>query len=226
MRDSLPEGMGGMAQLAAESSNTSDNIELTTRLERLLNKIRPYAADPGMRDCYKIRAFDSEIINAFNTGCAIYVSSAIAEVLTDDELAAILAHEVSHGDRGHSAKNLYNVIAKFAGHMGRLIAEEMEWLLTGHVDEYFQRVIDEGNILVYLESFSELGPVQELEADIGAVNLFKRANLSIIPLITALKKLHGVSVDEQVEDEDDYQGIRDYPSLYKRINAIKATADA
>jgi Zn-dependent protease with chaperone function len=209
----------------AKAMKHSRDRRLNLRIHKAFERIRPYAADASMHSCYRVVPLESSIVNAFNTGCTTYITSALARKLTELELSAVLAHEVAHGDQGHAVKNLL-ILSKSAGqHMFRLVVDEARWLLTGRWSKHLQTVVNKGHLTPLLQSFGKKAPAIELEADIGAVGILKRARISPQHLISALMKLHGRKPGSKVQKElKDLDGLRNYPSLYRRIQAVRKAA--
>lgn len=200
----------------------SKDIGLIKRLRRTLARLRPYVADPAMASCYRVVALQSQVINAFNTGCTCYITSALAKKLNDTELAAVLAHEISHGDQGHAVKNMGLIAGTVGQHSYRLIAEEIEWFLTGRWGPVLTKVIQKGNVLTVLRAYGKYGPKVELEADVGATVILLRAGISPKHLVAALMKLHGKSPKAILAKDMRHftQSVRHYPSLYMRVKAV------
>ncbi len=220
----VPEEFEGIFMLAMESTNTTTDPEVISRVDDLLEEIRPYVDDPGMQECYNVEVFQSLIRNAFNVGCTIFISTNLVNFLNDEELIGVLAHEISHGDQGHSAKNMWNLVSTAGNHMVDLIYEEFEWLTTGIIGPYLQAVIDQGNMPLILDAFGKIAPAQEIEADQGATLILFKAGIHPKAFKDALIKLHGLKPgDVIIEDNGTYNSGRDYPSLFNRLRAVDQT---
>lgn len=220
-RSPLPEGIAEAVDNLTQAMNPTTDQVFQSRLDRLLKKLIPFTADPGMRDCYRVIALDTDMINAFNTGCTIYVTKATAKILNDDELSAVLSHELSHGDYGHALKNMGYYVSVTGAHIKDLLGEEIKWFMTGEIDPLLKKVMDKGNMPPILATFSEKGVQIELEADAMGVKLLKRAGLDKNLLKMALIKISGYESEAEVPKEmEDQEGVRDYPSIYRRILAI------
>lgn len=214
-------------QLAALSQAMvrSRNPLLNRRVQRAFRRVRKYAADASMQSCIRAVALESTLVNAFNTGCTNYVTRALVQKLTDDELSAVLAHEIAHGDQGHAVKNM-GLIAQTTGQYAfRLLAEEVEWLLTGRWGRVLDGVVRKGHLPVVLAMYGKKAPAVEMEADAGATRILLRAGLSPRALITALMKLHGHKPGSKLlkNTRNFTQSIRHYPSLYKRVQHVLKT---
>ena len=205
--------------LKAGTTPTQDPI-FQDRLDHLLNRIRYFAADRKMRDCYRVVGLESTMSNAFNTGCTIMVTRGAAEKLNDDELLSVLAHEMSHGDEGHLVQNLGSVLAVTSDYALRLVAEDLVYLLTGFADQTLLRTTHEGTWSVLLATYGKKAPTMELEADTGGAKILCKAGIDPRTLQAALSKL--IPVEEQNEPLESEKGlVREYPSFKKRIEAIE-----
>jgi len=218
----LPKQMRAMVRQLTSALHSGKDILLQRRLDKLLKRLRPYVEDPGMRSCYRAYALRSSVVNAFNTGCSVYVTSALANQLTDMELLAVMAHELAHGDKGHAVKNL-GLLARSAGeHAYHLISDEIKWILTGKWGKTLQQVVNKGNVTQFLKTFGEKAPAVEIEADQCGAKILLRAGISPRYMISALMKLHQHNPSQPLDKHaKNFDALRDYPSLYKRVMAIK-----
>ncbi|MCB0343008.1 MAG: M48 family metalloprotease [Pseudobdellovibrionaceae bacterium] len=195
------------------------------QLDALLRQLRPHAADPEMRDCYQVQVIELGFNNAFNIGCNIFVTEKMVKELPDEQLLAVLAHEISHGDQGHSVESIFSLATSTGAHVSQLIMDELLWMFTGDQTQRLQRVLGSGNMPVILDAFGEKAPAQEMEADHFGACLLKRAGFPQEWMQDALLALHKVSretYDQMSSDfDDDVNGenVRKYPSLKKRMDA-------
>ena len=75
------------------------------RLNRIGQRVARASLRPNL--VYRFHAFRDKEINAFSgPGGHIYVTTALMNLATDDELAAVLSHEVSHVVARHSLKTI------------------------------------------------------------------------------------------------------------------------
>ena len=106
-----PEGQAALYQKFREKYGVDDSIEYNEKLDRLMaNLTRGVAAvDPTINDKpykYFVAAQDS-----LNAGCAMahvmmVNRGAFKALPNEDELAAIVGHEMGHGQKNHSVKSL------------------------------------------------------------------------------------------------------------------------
>jgi hypothetical protein len=192
------------------------------RLERLLNDIRNFSPDPDMAFCYTVYGVPSDILNAFNTGCSIFVNRELYNMLDDNELRGVLAHEMSHGALGHGVKTLGQIVKNLAKTVGLYDMDGLLWVLTDEKTQNFKDVTKNGLLDTFAQKTSEEAPRLEIEADMSGAKILNAAGYSANSLISALYKLHGVKPGEEIKDEKDIQAMRNYPSLYKRLQAIRS----
>lgn len=217
----VPESVKAQVEYYAEVFKKTTDQNLQKRAEKALNRIRPFAADQSMRDCYRVTVLDANEPNAFNTGCQIYVTSEILKFFEDseEELISVLAHEMSHGDQGHAVKNVGYIFQSLGHHFFYLLAEETEWILTDNIGPHLSAVLQQGNLPVFLQFYGQFAPKVELQADVGAVLILAGAKINRIHLKKALITLHEVT-GADLETTENYDSLRDYPSLKKRLEAI------
>lgn len=231
--DSVPENNKAslsMALAAAQAIKYRTNSSENQLLNRLLDDIRPYVRDYGMQDCYIVTAFEAEIMNAFNIGCNIFFAKDMMEILNHDErlIRAVIAHEVSHGDRGHGLKTMGSLVKTGVSHFTELTMQELVWLATGQVHETFKRVAEgESNGSLIMEEFSSTAPAIEIDADVHAAKILEEAGYSKDDLIDALRLLHAVSNSLDCDQERLTGGgtNRDYPTFCARRDAINNIAE-
>jgi hypothetical protein len=192
------------------------------RLERLLNDLRNSAPDTDMRQCFRIYGVPSEIINAFNTGCNIFVNNALYSLLNDDELRAVISHEISHGSNGDGIKTFSHIFSTVVEHTFKLSMENLHWLLTDDEMEYMKETYEVGSGEMIIAGVASRAPALEIRADQNGARLLNSAGYSAQPMIDALTKLHEkiLKITKGVP-QPKHAGVRNYPSLDERINAIK-----
>lgn len=197
--------------------------EEQARLNRLLDDLRAYSLDPDMSECFKVYGIPSTITNGFNTVCSIFLNQDLYIKLTDDELRAVIAHEMAHGINGDNLKNATTIVTSTIHHFAKLGIEEAIWLLTDETHDYFRETLqaDRGSWDMIMKGAADRAVDVELNADVLGTRLLNKAGYSGEPLITALCKLHGVDPNNIPKDQEDLVSFRNYPSLYKRVQAIR-----
>ncbi len=97
----------GRAAGQASSLQTSANVDprYAQRLERVLPPLLGVMDHPEQASQIKVGILNDESINAANAGSGqFYVTKGLLDKANDEELQAVLAHEVAHEDLGHVAK--------------------------------------------------------------------------------------------------------------------------
>jgi predicted Zn-dependent protease len=220
---SLPPTLQNTMKQLARAMVISRDRRFQQRLERLLARLRPHVADAGMRSCYRVVALESQVVNAFNTGCTNYITRGLASKLTDLQLMAVLAHELSHGDQGHAVRNIGLIATSVGEHSFRLISEEIAWFLTGKWGPLLQKVLSKGHLTPILQAYGVRAPQIEIEADVGATKILLRGGYSPAALVRALQILHMGQRKPATRKPTSRPsgGVRQYPGLARRIQAIR-----
>jgi len=218
----FPAEIATHAQGIVDMFKVSHDAEIQYRIEVALNRVAPYSIDQNMSDCYRPILLLGSEENAFNTGCTIFVTEGLVKKLNDDQLAAVLAHEVAHGDRGHLVKNFALATGVGVKHIMQLAFEESAWFFSGKVGPLFEQVMKEGNLPPFIFAYSKMAPDVELEADSYGALILDRAGISRQHLKDALIVLHDLNPQDVIASDDQtYSGVfRDYPNLFQRLKAI------
>ena len=169
---------------------------------------------------YHFAVLDTDEINAFACpGGAIFVTRGMLKLVrSEDELAAVLSHEVGHVAQKHglqaiSSARWTEVVTTLATETAKAYtAAEMAGLVDlfqGTVDDVFKTLVVNG-----------YGREQELQADMLAVGCLKSCGYDGRQFISLLDRLERTS--KQTSD-----GIfSTHPGIAERIQAAKGTAAA
>lgn len=196
------------------------------RLEKLLNDLRYFTPDKELRNCLRVYAVPSDIINAFNTGCNIFVNSGLYKNLNDDQLRAVIAHEVSHGSNGDGLKTFSHIFTSVVSHLFKVNMEGLTWILTDVEMEYLKETFERGTGEMIIQGVGSRAPVLEIIADQNGARLLNASGYSAIPSIEALTVLKKISEEYQKKNPRPPQkGVRKYPGLEERSNAIKSVME-
>jgi predicted Zn-dependent protease len=184
------------------------DLELNERLRRIGEKV---VASCDRRELlYRFRVIedkkDPEIVNAVSLpGGYVYVFKNLLQVAdTDDELAAVVAHEVGHIVGRHSMKLLqaewgYNVLAALS-------------IATKNAE------VAGGAQLAYLHVLMGYSQEMELEADRMGARYAKRAGYKPEGMIAFLEKL---TKRRKKEKAQPLSYFRTHPYTANRIKAVK-----
>lgn len=161
----------------------------------------------GKEFSYSFRVIDDNSINAFALpGGYIYVNSGLRKIVrTDDELAAILAHEITHAEDHHFARQ-YSKASKRGAILG------IGALVLG-VSPLAANALDIANYAI-TQKYSR---GQEETADLMGMRRLSRAGFDPAAMVSVL---------EQLAKEDDSHGTLDkwfasHPEGEKRVEAAK-----
>ena len=155
---------------------------------------------------YDFHVIDSPEINAFCLpGGHIYVYTGLRKVVkTDDELAAVLAHEITHAEEHHYAK----ASAKSNGR-GTLLA-------VGSILLGLPAAAGQALSILDLSMTQKYSRSAEYEADREGLARMERAGFDPNAMVSVLQRLAN-------EDETDslFQWMSDHPEGKKRVAAVK-----
>lgn len=219
INSSLQTGFDILGHSSRAVSGVEENTIELQRVQRAVDRMRPYALDPDMRSCMKGHIIDVPIENAFTTGCHIFLTQETAQNLSDDQLLAVVSHEMGHSARGDSLDNFVVLLKQAGKHTGLLLLDEASWFLTGDDYEHF-KALQAGEFLdLVLRSFGVQAEKIELMADLAAVKMLLQAGQSEELLVSALIRLVAGNSDTEESNQ-----VRKYPSLEKRIVVIREYA--
>lgn len=196
--------MGGEAAKSIEAQSRVATGPVADWVERVGSRLT--AVSTG-EFTYSFRAIDGRDINAFALpGGHIYVLTGLRKVAqTDDELAAVLAHEITHAEAHHYARQykkaskrgaLLGVVSIFAGLPN--LAQNVLGLIDFSMTQKYSRV-------------------HELEADHEGMMRMARAGFDPQGMVSLLEKL-----DRETDDAGGLdKWLADHPSAQARIRAAR-----
>lgn len=156
---------------------------------------------------YTFRVIDKDEVNAFSLpGGYIFIFKGLIEkVDTDDELAAVIAHEIAHVVARHSVKRLQGGIG-YSILQILMIATGANARDARNIDEAFGRLIMSYSI------------EDEALADRIAIRYLKEAGFNPMAMIDFLKKLQEVNKKAPIKP---YRSYRSHPYVADRIRMVK-----
>ena len=166
------------------------------------------AAVSGSEFQYSFKVVDGKEINAFCLpGGHVYVFTGIRKVAqTDDELAAILAHEITHAEQHHYAKQ-YGKASK------RGLLLNVLTLAVG-----MPNVAQQALGLLDLAMTQKYSRTQETEADMAGMARMTRAGFNPAAMVTLLERL--AKEDQSGGTLDNWFG--DHPDADRRIGRARS----
>ncbi|MFV0564581.1 MAG: M48 family metalloprotease [Flavobacteriaceae bacterium] len=185
------------------------NDPYAVRLERVFGN---HKNEDGLALNYKVYVVTD--INAF--ACAdgsVRVFSSLMDILTDDELLAVIGHEIGHvknEDTKDAMKAAYMKAA--AMEAGSAASSTVATLNDSQVGEMASAMLDASH-----------SRKQETQADTYSYDFMKKHNYNVVAAYTAFKKLALLSAGSDIKGFE--KMMSSHPDSEKRANAIKAQAE-
>jgi Zn-dependent protease with chaperone function len=165
---------------------------------------------------YTFRIIDEKDVNAFSVpGGFIFVNKGLLEfVSSDDELAAVLAHEIAHAAHRHVMKLIRDdarvqqsvlLPALLVGVFGRLPSQDFAGLMTGAQLYRIARV----------SSFSQEA---EIDADLTALEYMRRSPYNPAGLLVFMERL---AAEERKRPQIDWGIFRTHPITRDRVETLR-----
>ena len=203
--------LGLQVNAATTTATTSTNWDSATAQKRLNNIAYKIIKSNSLPSGISVKVSNDENANAYaNINKEIYVFKGMLNyATTDDEIAAVLSHEIGHIVNGHNAKQsiLNSVISSVTGSV---------------TPETNAQAI--GVVAAEQLSSSHFSRKDEYEADITAVDLLVKAGYNPLALISVLNKICGNYIDvmsthptgeKRLMNVYDYTSYN-YPNLAKK----------
>lgn len=181
------------------------------RMQAMLALIVPRTPRPNIH--YDVHIIDDDVVNAFTLpGGHIYVTKQLLKVVrSDDELAAVLAHEVGHNARMHVLRmiarqkklqiwELLAVVGMMAGGKSADVGQMGVLVLNGILNGYSQQA--------------------EREADESAITFLTGTKYSPVGLLTFMEYLW--DKEQRSPDIGDLGIYQTHPLTRERIRYIEA----
>jgi beta-barrel assembly-enhancing protease len=152
-----------------------------------------------------------DFVNAFALpGGAVFIGGGLISLMdTEDELAAVLGHEIEHIDRYHCAERIQIEAALHHAPAGELVALPVEVFVAGYSKSQELEADREGTKLAVISGYSPQGAIQLFEA-------FERFNPE--------SRVRAASPQEELSNIA-LQGLlgyfRSHPSNAERIDQIR-----
>lgn len=200
-----------MAQMDKENTIAPANSEYTQRLNRVMGRFRNIS-NLGLN--YKV--YQSSTVNAFASGDgSVRVYSGLMDVMNDDELFAVIGHELGHlinKDVRDAYRNAYLIVAARYGIAA--ISQTGGALSTSFLGDLGQQLAQ--------NAYSRR---QETEADETAFQFCVQNGVDPFAMYHALNVLISISGDTGQQGTL-AQAFSDHPDTQKRATHIKEMAEA
>jgi len=147
---------------------TKDQGSSYIKIRNILDKL--VKALPGKTEYrYEIHLVDEDVINAFTCGGQIFVYQGIIDFCeNDDELAAIIAHEIAHNELGHIKRKLSQIKTSNA-----LMGEG----------------IGEITAMMYMTATMSFGQKLETHCDLYGIDLAFKAHYNACDVVNVWKRM-------------------------------------
>ena len=100
--------------------DASDDGTMVLRVSRTSGELVDVPMELARACDYPVVVTDSDALNAYADGEAVYITSGMVRFATNDlELQTVIAHELAHNTEGHSAKAMRN--AALGGILGAIV---------------------------------------------------------------------------------------------------------
>ncbi|MDR0602282.1 MAG: M48 family metalloprotease [Treponema sp.] len=166
------------------------NPALTRYLNKICLAIVVNSKQPVLFNGYHVEILDSDEINAFATpGGHIFLTRALVEcAASEDELAAVIAHEIAHIQLRHAAGIIENqrLVQELSATADRAASIAARELSAAERAVLFKESVRETINVLLKNGFSQS---QEFDADMAAMVLLADAGYNPLSLIDILKIL-------------------------------------
>ncbi len=185
------------------------------RIAKAIETLRPATQKPLQR--YEIRVIDSKAINAFALpgGYLYFTQGALDAVESEDELAAMAAHEMAHVCRMHS-RRLMSKDEKYQKILGSLLVVS----ILSNAEGVNPGAIAAVGHLVMEDALNHYGREAELEADREAV-LYLHRNALYNP-VAVLTVVEGLARMEAAAGDPELGVFQTHPYGVERVEAVLA----
>jgi predicted Zn-dependent protease len=196
--------------------NILEDRRLTDYVNLVGHSVALHSERPQTYGGYHFAVLDADEINAFACpGGTIFITRGmLRETSNEEELAAVLAHEVSHINRRHGVAVIKSARwTEAAGIIGATAARQygsrdlakLVDLFEGSIDDVFKTLVVNG-----------YGRSQELEADRGALSYLRSSGYSPEGLLSFLEKL-----DKKQRDARGGGMLSTHPGTGERISEAR-----
>ena len=201
-----------------EQKQVIEAPELQARVQHILDQLAPYTKRPEVK--YEAYILNWDSVNAISIpgGFVCVTKLLLDDVSSDDELAAVLAHEIGHNALYHAMQQLdrEEKTSKY------WIAAVLAGLLTGGA--YGAAVMAQAASWTRQAIFSKYSIEMETEADREAVNTLYQSPYNPVGLLTFMERLvrashENILYDIQINDPGVFQTHPDTLWRARRIIA-------
>uniref|UniRef100_A0A486XUN0 Peptidase M48 domain-containing protein n=1 Tax=Rheinheimera sp. BAL341 TaxID=1708203 RepID=A0A486XUN0_9GAMM len=206
----------------------ASRLHPNTALQHYVNSVGRYLASHSNRPDlpWTFGILDTPDLNAFAIpgGYVFITSGLLANLQSEAELAAVLAHEISHINQRHHLQQLErdNSINFISNLASTALTYHDQRNPGGSKNEYRNRQIAESVLNAGHQLYSKgLSRDDELEADTLAIRLAARAGYDPYAMATVLQQLESISADSNAIS----LMLATHPAASERLNHIEQQLD-
>lgn len=199
----------GFSQTVEQETPPVRDAALQRRVNELGQKL--VAVNDRKDIMFHFMVLDSPDLNAFALpGGYTYVYRGLVEKMTEDELAAVLAHEIAHTSAKHAVKHLQAALG-----YNTLLAVAL--LGLGSRDPALAQNVGQLSNVVFDLVSKGYSREDELEADKLSVRYLKRAGIDPFAMVRALEVL----LKEEGPGGRVFEVLSTHPRMDERIKKVK-----
>ncbi len=205
-------GKSAAAEVEKQIKIVEDSADLP-RLAGVVDKLRPATQKPYLS--YQLKVVESREINAFSLpgGYLYFTQGLLAAVESDDELAAVAAHEMAHVCLMHS-RRLMSKDERYQKLVGSLLLVS----ILSHAEGVNTGAVATVGSLVAQDALNHYGREAELEADDQAI-LYLRNSKQYNP-VAMLTVVEGLAKIESSEARPEMGVFQTHPYGKERVAAV------
>lgn len=212
----FPEFMGTYLSTQNRLYKHSQNQEINESVASAFRRVESQVQNKAMQKHIEVRALDSYVENAITMGSNIFVSRMLVESLTEDELTAVIAHELGHVNRADNLKSAAAKTKAFAVHVIDTLLQSAKLVVQPESDDTLAELSQMGS-LVYIGNKIDQSIIPiEVAADMEAVDILIASGINPEALKSAIRKVSGI--------EDDCHGITFSPNIAFNLEEIRLKA--
>jgi len=216
LQDEIKMGQEAVAEVEKESK-VINNPELNQRVNTIGQEIAAVCDETRFKYTFKI--LDDKDVNAFTLpGGFVYVNKGLLDnVRSDDELAAVLAHEIAHAAHHHMVKMLegQKKMSRWTDliNLGAIIV-----LMAGKGGGEGVFQVMSMMEMVKIARTTGLGREAEYDADMAALQYLKKTKYNPAGLLTFMERL---AREASLRPELDYGIFQTHPISKDRVARIE-----
>ncbi len=181
-----------VSKLDEENKLAAEGNIYDIRLKKVLSTLNP-------EESYNFQVYLSPVINAFSAADgSVRLTSGIMDLMKDDELASVIAHEIGHVELKHRQKQIYST--QLNDRLGRGLLEAFEkFIIKLNVNHNLN--LDNMNSSVEVLVEGKFSQALENDADDFSIEYLRQHGIDANAAIRSLKKFEQYEVIEKTARE-------------------------